>query len=209
MSSSQLPNPDQEVIELPQPTTTGGMPLLDAISKRRSVRDYKTDPIPMQELSNILWVAAGYNRPQSGVGIEVEGCGSAPNAHNWQEIQVYVLTEHGVHLYNPEGHHLKKVHGNDIRIFTGNLIQPFPATVPVSLIYVTDFTRMEDSDDWDRTVFPWANSGVCVENVYLYCTSAGLATVCRAMFDRPALTKALGIGKHQMISLQQCIGYES
>ncbi|CAG8999723.1 MAG: hypothetical protein CENE_01702 [Candidatus Celerinatantimonas neptuna] len=36
-----------------------------------------------------------------------------------------------------------------------------------------------------------------------------LATVCRAMFDRPVLIRGMKIGNHQMISLQQCIVYES
>jgi nitroreductase len=203
----QLPTTGQDIIELPKPITQGGMPVLDAISKRRSTRDFKTDPITLQQLSNVLWVAAGLNRPQSGVGIFVEGSGSAPGAHNWQEIDVYVLTAQGVHVYDPAPHHLRKVHDRDIRIFTGNLIQPFVLDAPVSLLYVTDFNRMPHCDDWDRSVFPWANAGVRVENVYLYCASEGLGTVCRAMFDRPALTKELDIAKHQMVSLHQVIGY--
>lgn len=204
---TQVPDAENGYITLPPPTTSGGMALMDALAKRRSSRAFKTQPIPLQRLSDLLWVAAGLNRPNSGVGITVEGCGTAPGAHNWQEIDVYLATAQGLHLYEPGAHCLKSIHDRDIRLFTGNLIQPFVADAPVNLIYVTDFHRMPHTDDWDKTVFPWANAGVRVENVYLYCASAGLATVCRAMFDRPSLTKELGIEKHQMVSLHQIVGW--
>jgi nitroreductase len=203
----QLPEAENGVVPLLPPITHGGMPLMEAIQKRKSTRAFETRAISQQHLSNVLWVAAGLNRPNSGVGIEVEGCGTAPGAHNWQEIDVYLATAQGLHIYEPEAHHLRQIHDRDIRLFTGNLIQPFVPDAPVNLIYVTDFHRMPHTDDWDKSVFPWANAGVRVENVYLYCASEGLATVCRAMFDRPALTKELEIERHQMVSFHQLVGY--
>ena len=32
--------------------------------------------------------------------------------------------------------------------------------VPMILIYVADLARMDHCDDWDKSVFPWADSAV-------------------------------------------------
>ena len=45
------------------------------------------------------------------------------------------------------------------------------------------------------------------ENVYLYCASAGLATVLRAKFDRPPLAAAMGLRPDQLITFSQPVGY--
>jgi nitroreductase len=41
-----------------------------------------------------------------------------------------------------------------------------------------------------------------MENVYLYCAQQGLATVSRALFDRPALTRALALRERQLLTHQ-------
>jgi hypothetical protein len=87
------------------------------------------------------------------------------------------------------------------------LIQPFVPDAPATLIFVSGLPRMDHTDDWDESVSRWANTAVRVENVYAYCACEGLATVCGAMFDRPALTKALMIPRHQMVTLHQVVGY--
>jgi nitroreductase len=195
------------VVQLPQPHTAGGMPLLDAISRRHSTRAFDPADLTLQEISDVLWVACGHNRPSAGVGIYVEGCRSSPTAHNWQEIDVYVATRHGLHRYEPAGHTLSRVLERDLRPLTGDETQPFVASAPLNLIYVSDLERMTDTIPWDYGVFPWANSAVLVENVYLYCASVGLATVCRALFDRPALTAAMELGPKQLVTLHQLVGH--
>ena len=45
------------------------------------------------------------------------------------------------------------------------------------------------------------------ENVYLYCASEGLGTVIRALFDGPALEKAMKLRSDQKVILCQTVGY--
>jgi hypothetical protein len=45
------------------------------------------------------------------------------------------------------------------------------------------------------------------QNVYLFCASAGLATVLRAWFDRPALAHAMGLGDDEQVLFAQTVGY--
>lgn len=46
-----------------------------------------------------------------------------------------------------------------------------------------------------------------VQNIALFCASAGLANVVRAWFDRGALTQAMGLGEDQQILITQTVGF--
>ena len=105
------------------------------------------------------------------------------------------------------GHWLQGVLGEDIRHLTAHDEQPFVLDVPVILIYVADLARMHDSTEWDIGIFPWADTAVMAENVYLYCASADLATVVRAKFERPPLAAAMGLRPDQLVTFSQPVGY--
>lgn len=53
-------------ISLPPPEKHGGLPLMEALAKRQSSRDFAPDPLPMQLLSSLLWAAYGMNRTDDG-----------------------------------------------------------------------------------------------------------------------------------------------
>ena len=195
------------IMVLPEPTTSGGMPLLDALRTRRSSRKFGTTDVPLQELANLLWAAFGLSRPDQGRGIQAPGSHTAPAAHNWQEIDIYVAIRDGLYLYEPEPHLLRPVLAADIRPFTTHAVQPFVLDAPLDLIYVADLARMDDASEWDKSVFPWADTSFISENVYLYCASAGLATIVRALFDRPGLSRAMRLRPSQLVTFSQPIGY--
>jgi len=189
---------DTGAIKLPPPETEGGMPLMQALKARHSTREFASKPLPPQVLSNLLWAASGVNRPESGQR-------TAPSAHDWREIEVYVATAEGAFRYDPPTHALKRVAAGDIRKLTG--VQDFVASVPVNLVYVADLDRMSDASAEDKAFYSATDAGFIAQNVYLYCASAGLAVVVRGLVDREALGAALGLKRHQRIILSQSVGY--
>mgnify|MGYP001578094373 CR=1 FL=1 len=50
-------------IQLPAPQMEGGKPLKQALKARCTTREYSSEALPPQELSNLLWAACGINRP--------------------------------------------------------------------------------------------------------------------------------------------------
>ena len=196
-----------QTVSLPEPRTSGGTPLLDALRLRRSTRQFTSQAPDLQQLSNLLWAAFGLNREHAGVGMGTAGSHTAPTARNWQEVDIYVSQADGLYLYEPPGHFLKKVSADDVRKYAAHPMQPWVAEVPVLLIYVADLERMTGADEWDKNVFPWTDSAFMAENVYLYCASSGLATVIRALFDREALAQAMGLHQNQVPTLTQPVGY--
>ena len=53
----------------------------------------------------------------------------------------------------------------------------------------------------DREGYASTHAGFISQNVYLYCTSEGLATVVRASIDRSALAQKLGLRPGQRVTL--------
>lgn len=183
---------------LPPPQTDGGKPLMQALALRATSRAFAPDPIPAQTLSNLLWAAWGINRP-------AEGKRTAPSARNWQEIDLMVVRADGTFLYDAAANRLRPVAAGDHRALAG--VQPFVRDAPLTLLLVADTSRMKGADkDPAQRQWMWADAGFISQNIYLFCASEGLATGVRALVDRPALAKALGLEENQVILLAQCVG---
>ncbi len=185
-------------IQLLKPQMDKGRPLMSVLKDRKSSRTFSAKNLPMQTLSNLLWAAFGVNRSESGQR-------TAPSAVNWQEIDVYVATAEGLYLYDAKAHALSLVIKKDIRAITGT--QSFVKDAPINLIYVADFSKIAGVSDNDKLFFSAADTGFIGQNVYLYCASEGLATVVRAMIDRPALEKAMKLRPDQKVILAQSVGF--
>lgn len=187
-----------ESIKLPDPQMEGGKPLMEVLKERSSSREFSTEKLPLQVLSNMLWAAFGINRP------DVEKR-TAPSAVNWQEIDIYVATADGLYLFDAKAHMLELVLANDIRAMTGR--QAFVKEAPVNLVYVADFSKMGEATDEQKDFYSAADTGFIGQNVYLYCASKGLATVVRGLVDKPALAKEMGLRPDQKVILSQTVGY--
>jgi nitroreductase len=184
-------------IQFSKPQAESGNPVLRLLEKRASSREFSPQPLPVAILSSVLWAAFGISR--------TDGKRTAPSAHNIQDIDIYVAVSDGLYLYDPKANALKPILAEDIRGLTGT--QPFVKDVPVNLIYVSDYAKMGKSTDEEKPFYSGAHTGVIAENVYLYCAAEGLATVVRALIDRPALARAMKLRPDQKITLAQSVGY--
>ena len=187
-----------QIIRLPQPQILQGKTLMQALSERKTSREFATEDIPPQTLSNLLWAAFGINRPESGRR-------TAPSALNKQEIDIYVVTKAGIYRYDPKPNLLIPVATGDMRALSG--VQGYVKDAPLNLVYVADFSKMGASQDSEKRFLSAADTGFISQNVYLYCASEGLATVVRAGIDRTKLGEAMKLGPDQKITLAQTVGY--
>jgi nitroreductase len=184
-------------IQLPNPQTDGGKPLMQALKDRKTSREFSSEKLPLQILSNMLWAACGVNREN--------GKRTAPTAMNRQEIDVYVATAEGLYLYDAKANILVGILAGDIRAVTGT--QPFVKDAPVNLVFVADFAKMGNMPADQKKFYSATDTGFISQNVYLYCASEGLATVVRGSVDRPACQAAMKLRPDQKIILAQTVGY--
>lgn len=191
------PVPDAAPLVLPPPRRSGGMSLMEALQRRESRREFDQRTLDQQTLSDLLWAAAGINRPEAGGR-------TAPSAMNAQEVQLYVAMPQGLFLYDPAAHALHLNVASDVRRVTG--YQDFVDNAPLDLVYVAHHARMKLVPAAQRERYAFAAAGAMAQNVYLFCAAQGLATVIRAWFDRLALSSAMGLESDQQLLLCQTVG---
>lgn len=189
-------------IDLPAPDKSGGMPLMEALSKRSSSREFSAQELSKQQLSNLCWAAWGYNRPEAKKR-------TAPSSMNKQEMELYVVLKDGAYSYNAADHKLELLKKEDLRSFCGK--QDFVAQAPVNFVYVANMKKagVEKPEDItpEHIATSHANTGFIAQNTYLACASEGLVCVVRAWIDKEALENALGLSPFHKVILGHTIGY--
>lgn len=169
-------------IQLPQPQTKGGMPLMDALSYRQSNREFSNQTLSLQQLSDMLWAAQGINRN--------DGRRTSPTARNMQQIDIYVFNEKGVYLYLAEKNVLHLVINKDCR--KQAVKQEFAYRSPLLLVYVANYDKMKDMNEESRSFYGATDCGFVSQNVYLYCAANKMNTVVLGMIYRDELKQLLG-----------------
>lgn len=188
----------ETTVRLPPPRLDAGLPLMQALKRRHTSREFGARALDGPTLADLLWAAWGINRPASGLR-------TAPSARDWQEIDLYVALPAGAYRYDAAHHELHLVTPGDHRAATG--VQEFVATAALNLVYVADYASMTDAPEKDRAFYSALDAGFIAQNVYLFCASAGLACAVRGLVDRPALARVLSLGSEQRIIVGQSVGY--
>jgi SagB-type dehydrogenase family enzyme len=191
-------------IKLPPPQKNLDFPLMKALKERRSVRKWKKTPLSKQELSNLLWAACGITKEETN---KSKSKRTAPSAHNWQEIKVYVAMKQGLFLYDEKGHQLIQILSKDIREDIGT--QKMMRSAPVGLIYVSDYSKLSSyfaKDDDEKWFLTGTDAGFVSQNVYLYCAAAQLGTVVLGLVNRDKLHKIMGLKECEKVVYTQVVG---
>ena len=186
----------QETIKLNAPTKTGGMPIMEAFSKRASASSFDSKELSIQDLSDLLWAANGINR--------TNGKKTAPSAMNVQDIDIYVFLSSGIYLFDAKENILKQVVKGDQRsVFSRANEQP-PALL---LLLVSDNSKFGNNID-DSTRFTWGNidAGIVSQNVAMFCAAKGFKTRPRALMPT-GLDKLIGLKAYQKIVLNMPVSY--
>ena len=173
-------------IMLPKPQTTGGMPLMEALSKRQSTRSFADEMLSNQTISNLLWAAWGYNR---------EDKRTAPSGSNKQEIDLYVVMKSGMYLYDAKANKLVFITDKDLRKSV-SATQEFARNAPLTIVFVADTKK---ADGIMTTAY-------ISQNIYLFCASEGLGTVARGWFNGEEVHRDLNLKENQKVILLQPVG---
>ncbi|MDR1347200.1 MAG: SagB/ThcOx family dehydrogenase [Prevotellaceae bacterium] len=176
-------------INLLPPEKTGGKPFFETVSERRSERAFVKREMPLQTLSNLLWVANGFNRPDKR---------TAPTGMNKQEMELYVVCDTGVYFYDAQQHLLKFIAHGDFKAALGQPQINSAAAVSVVMVADSDKSSIENAR---------ISTGYISQNIYLFAASEDLGTVARGSFNRDELSKALQLKGNQTVMLVQPVGY--
>jgi SagB-type dehydrogenase family enzyme len=163
--------PAEEKILLPEPAFRG-IPVEEAILKRRSVREYSEEDLTLDEVSQVLWAAQGITN-------KAKGFRTAPSAGALYPLELYLVTREGVYHYDPFDHALERRFEGDVRrdLARAALDQEWIAEAPASIVITGIFERTAKKygDRGERYVY--MEAGHVGQNIYLQCASLDLGTV--------------------------------
>ena len=198
-----MENHEFKTIKLEPAELKGGVPLFEALSKRKTDRDFdKTKFLSLKQVSQLLWCCYGSNRDG---GYKV-----VPSAIHMNPLVVYAFMKCGTFKYCPKKNELLPVKEGDNRELAG--LQPFVKDAALNLVIASDFKAPNpmngfELSDQQRFECGLLDAGHCCQNVYLYCASEGLKCVERGMCDKEKVSKFLGLDEKTKIMITLSVGY--
>ncbi len=186
-------------IELPEPGAAEVAPMTvrDAISNRKSLRQYTDAPLGMPELSYLLWCTQGVKRLTGAATFR-----TVPSAGARHCFETYILAnrvdglDEGLYRFLALEHKLLVVNRNPgIRgqIVAGCLGQKFVGDCAAAFIWAADAYRMTWRYGERGYRYMFLDAGHVCQNLYLAAETVKCGVCAVGAFDDNALNGALGL----------------
>ena len=186
-----------KVIKLNAPDKTRGSAVMKALNDRQSIREYKSESLRPQDLSDLLWAAIGINR--------ADGRRTAPTARNLQEVEMFVILPEGAYLYDAKEHALNPVAAGDYRGAVA-AAQDFAKEAPLCIVLVADMSKYGNMSE-NSKLMAAVDIGIVCQNINIACAALGLATVPRGTMDQATLKTALKLTDQHLLLMNNPVGY--
>jgi len=174
--------------------------LLDVLARRRSVREYGSPPLGLEELGALLWAAAGVTSRQAGFAFR-----TAPSAGGLYPIEHYVIAnsvtglDPGVYHYAVLDAALELLRGGDHRLTVARaaLDQTIAAEADAVFVWtaVLERSRWKYGQRFARYIF--LDAGHIAENVALAAVALGLGSCQIAAFFDDEAAALLGVDEDE------------
>lgn len=181
------------IIKLPEPRYSSDTSIEEAILKRRSVRDYKDNPLKLEEVSQLLWAAQGIT--------DKRGFRTSPSAGALNPLEIYIVTGNvndlsdGIYRYKPHKHDLESVQKGDRRdelckaALGQSSIRNAAMVIVIAAVY--ERTTVKYGERGIRYVY--MEAGHAAQNVLLQSESLNLGVVVIGAFYDDAVKKVMNM----------------
>ncbi len=186
-----------DIIPLPSPILKGLISVEEAISGRRTRRQFSSEPLTLKEWSQILWAAQGIT---SNGAIKKR---TAPSAGALYPLDIYLILGKnalsppgvGIFHYLPKQHSLRRLSDKDIikKVVEASLYQNWMADAPGMIIITAEYKRIT-SKYGDRGIrYAYIEAGHVAQNCFLQAESLQLNVGIVGAFDDKAITLILPV----------------
>lgn len=182
-------------MKLPQPRTDGGLSLVRTLEERRSIRDYATTPLSLEDASQLLWSAQGVTDTESGYR-------AAPSAGATFPLETYLVAgavdgiEPGVYHYDPATHSIERTAEGDIRpeLAAACMNQGCVASCAAGVLFGMVVGRTAEKYGDLARDFVLLEAGHAAQNVSLQAVDLGLGAVAIGALDAARIKAIAGMG---------------
>ena len=180
-----------DIIKLPEPKREGGMPLYEALNKRRSLRNFNDSiPVPQEILSQALWSCYGFNEEQHR---------TVPSAKGWYPFLIYVFDKDGVYKYNPVGHELIKLFDGDYRYVSGTQ-SAIVNKAGVNFVFIGNLRKESKiQTDSDKLIGIKLDIGHITQTLSLFASANNMKGVVRGNMNIAGLLDFLHLNKKDYV----------
>jgi SagB-type dehydrogenase family enzyme len=186
---------ERRAVALPEPRQEGKVSVEQALARRRSIREYASEPLPLAAVSQLLWAAQGVTDPG--------GLRTAPSAGALHPLEVYLVAgavaglEPGIYRYDPERHRLLFHAPGDPRedLAEAALAQDWVARAPAQLVLAAVPARTARKYGRRAPRYVHMEVGHAAQNVYLQAVALDLGTVVVGAFHDERLKRVLALPK--------------
>jgi len=186
-------NAEEGVFKLPDPKSSSKISVEEALSKRRSVRDYGKDSLSTEEISQLLWAAQGITAKWGGR--------TAPSAGALYPLEIYVVVgevkglDPGLYHYDPEKHFITEEMDGDLRqkLTQASLYQDEITRAPATFVITAVYERTMKKYRQRGIQYVHMEVGAVGENIYLQAETLNLGTVFIGAFEDEKVKETLRI----------------
>lgn len=180
-------------IALPKPRTKGTLSLEECLRQRRSIRDYRTAPLNVSEIGQLLWAAQGITAKG--------GLRTAPSAGALYPLETYLVVGNvdglpaGVYHYRPDEHELVLTRSGDVRreLAQAALGQDCVRESAATIAFAGVYARTTGKYGQRGVRYVHIEAGHAAQNVCLQATALGLGTVTVGAFRDEEVRRAANI----------------
>ena len=198
---------------LPTPRIDGEVSVEQALSERRSRRNFQNKAVSAEQLSQILWAVYGITQPRPDA--PRGGLRTTPSAGALFPLQIYVVIgnvegiEPGVYRYISEEHKIIQVISGDVRsaLAEASLGQRSVQNAPAIVAYSADFEIMLPRYGERGIMYTYIEVGHSAQNVYLQAEALGLGTVAVGAFTDSMVTEVLNLPENETPLYLMPFGY--
>jgi SagB-type dehydrogenase family enzyme len=168
----------KEILEFPPPDTETGMPLVEALKLRRSVRSFESGELTLEQLGQLCWAAQGITKESSGFR-------TAPSAGATYPLEIYFLLPGGVYHYIPQKHVAERVKTGDARkaLQSEALGQRWVGQGAAVFVIAADYSRTSGKYGARAARYVVLEAGHAVQNILLQAVALGLGGCPVGAFD--------------------------
>lgn len=185
-----------ETIKLPEPDTS--TPLFQLLTKRRSIRKFRKEPLKVEELSRILWATYGLVDKKRRV---------VPSAGATYPVEVFVVIKNveglrpGIYKYSEQDNSLILVKEGDYsrELARACLDQSWVREAPVNIVITAVPERTTGWYGERGFRYIYMEAGHIGQNIYLTSAETGLGTVAIGAFSDKEVAELLGLGRNYMV----------
>jgi SagB-type dehydrogenase family enzyme len=187
------------IIELPEPRLESNVSVEQALLNRRSVRNYKNQPMTIAEAGQLLWAAQGITEKSRGFR-------TAPSAGATFPFEIYLVAGDvsglaaGIYQYDYHHHRLMLRREGDFRaILSESALGQSSITdgaINIVLTGIYERTRQRYGDRGIRYVH--IEAGHIAQNVLLQAVALGLGSVPIGAFNDNKVGERLDIPKNEI-----------